>query len=64
MEPEHGRMSPFDEGKLARETGLDRDQNPYKRGTADYSDWLAGYNSAKDADEATTLDHDWRADTE
>ena len=57
-------MSPFDEGKLAAETGLDRDQNPYKRGTSAYSDWIAGYNSAKDADDAITLDHDWRADTE
>ena len=57
-------MSPFDEGKLAAETGLDRDQNPYKRGTAAYSDWIAGYTAAKDADDAITLDHDWRADSE
>jgi hypothetical protein len=54
----HRRMTPFDEGKLAAETGLDRDQNPYKRGTADYSDWIAGYTAAKDAEEATRLDHE------
>jgi hypothetical protein len=53
-------MSPFDEGKLAAETGLDRDQNPHQRGGADYSDWLAGYNAAKDAEEATRLDHEGR----
>ena len=52
-------MSPFDEGVLAAETAMSRDQNPYKRGTAAYSDWNAGYDFGKDADEATKLDHDW-----
>ena len=53
-------MSPFDEGMLAAETGLSRDQNPHKRGTPAFSDWNAGYDTAKDADDAITLDHEPR----
>ena len=60
----HRRATPFDDGKLAAETRLDRNQNPYKRGSADYSDWIAGYDAARDADEATRLDHDWRGDSD
>jgi hypothetical protein len=56
------RPSPFDEGVLAAETGMSRDDNPYKRGTAAHSDWSAGFDSGKDADEATKLDHDWRGE--
>ena len=64
MAVDQHRMAPFDEGKLAAETGLDREQNPHKRGSPAYSDWLAGYNSAKDAQDATKLDHDWRSESD
>lgn len=50
-------MSPFDEGVLAAETGMERDDNPYTSGTAAHSDWNAGYDAAKDAEDATTPDH-------
>jgi hypothetical protein len=50
--------SPFDEGVLAFESGLNRDDNPYVRGTAAYSDWHAGYDTAKEADEAAEVDED------
>lgn len=56
----HRHAAPFDEGKLAAETGLDRDQNPYERGSAEYSDWIAGYDAAKEAEDATRLDHEGR----
>jgi hypothetical protein len=49
-------MSPFDEGVLAAETGMARDDNPYKPGTDAHSDWNAGYDAAVDADEATRPD--------
>lgn len=51
-------MSAFDEGVAAATTGMRKDDNPYKPGTAAYSDWNAGYKSAIDADEATELDDD------
>jgi hypothetical protein len=49
-------MSPFDQGVMAAETGMSRDDNPYKPGTDAYSDWNAGYDSAIEADEATEPD--------
>jgi len=57
-------MSPFDAGVLAAETGMGRDQNPHKRGTAAHSDWNAGYDSGKEADDATKLDHDWPGESD
>ena len=51
-------MSPFDEGVVAAETGMSKDDNPYQKGTAAHSDWDAGFASCKEADEATELDHD------
>jgi hypothetical protein len=57
-------MSPFDAGVLAAETGMSRDQNPHKRGTSAYSDWNAGYDSGKEADDATKLDHDWPGESD
>lgn len=49
-------MSPFDEGVLAAETGMAKDDNPYKPGTDAHSDWKAGYEATIEADEATTPD--------
>jgi hypothetical protein len=56
----HGgpRMTPFEEGVTAAHTGMSRDDNPYKSGTPQHSDWNAGYDTAVDADEATKLDND------
>ena len=51
-------MSPFDEGLAAAQTGMRKDDNPYKPGTTEHSDWIAGYQSAVDVDEATELDDD------
>jgi hypothetical protein len=47
---------------VSAETGMSRDDNPYKPGTAAHSDWNGGYDSAREADEATELDHDWRGE--
>jgi hypothetical protein len=49
-------MSPFDQGVVAAETGMSKDDNPYQPGTGAYSDWNAGYESVVEADEATKLD--------
>jgi hypothetical protein len=49
-------MSPFDQGVVAAETGMSKDDNPYQPGTSAYSDWNAGYESVVEADEATRLD--------
>ncbi len=49
-------MSPFDQGVVAAETGMSKDDNPYQPGTGAYSDWNAGYESVVEADEATRLD--------
>ena len=56
----HGgpRMTPFEEGVSASQTGMSRDDNPYKPGSPQHSDWNAGYDTAVDADEATKLDND------
>jgi hypothetical protein len=51
-------MSAFDEGVVAAETGMSKDDNPYTPGTASHSDWDAGFASCVEADEATELDHD------
>lgn len=49
-------MAPFEEGVMAAEMGMSKDDNPYKPGTAQYSDWNAGYDSATEAHEATEAD--------
>jgi hypothetical protein len=51
-------MSPFDEGVVAAETGMSRDDNPYRPGTDAHSDWNAGYQSAVEADKASEPDGD------
>ena len=51
-------MSPFDEGVAAATAGTRKDDNPYQKGTAEHSDWNAGYVSGHDAEEATDLDDD------
>lgn len=50
--------TPFEQGVMAAETGMSRDDNPYKRGTADHSDWNAGFDAAKEADEAVRPDNE------
>jgi hypothetical protein len=37
---------------VAARTGVGRDANPYEPKTREYSDWNAGYDNFKDADEA------------
>ena len=49
-------MAAFEEGVMAAEVGMSKDDNPYKPGTAEYSDWNAGYESAMEAHDATELD--------
>ena len=51
-------MSPFDRGVAAAETGMSKDDNPYREGTTAYSDWNAGYPAVVEADEAIELEHD------
>ena len=43
---------PFEQGVVAARTGVGRDANPYEPKTPGYSDWNAGYDNFKDADEA------------
>lgn len=50
--------SPFDEGVTAARTGRPREDNPYKPGTDAHGEWKAGYETALEADDATTLDQD------
>jgi hypothetical protein len=49
-------MSPFDEGVVAAETGMSKDDNPYRPGTDAHSDWNAGYEASVEANEANKLD--------
>ncbi len=51
-------MSPFDEGVMAAETGMTREDNPYAKGSADHSDWNAGFDTAIEAKEAGDIDED------
>ncbi len=51
-------MSPFDEGVVAAETGMSKDDNPYRPGTDAHSDWNAGYEAAVEANEANKLDNE------
>ena len=51
-------MSPFDEGVAAARTRMSRDDNPYDKDSAAYSDWNAGYDSAVEAHDATESDID------
>jgi hypothetical protein len=52
-------MSAFDEGVVAAETGMRKDDNPYEKATQAHSDWDAGYDSAVEAHRATELDSEW-----
>lgn len=49
-------ISPFDDGVAAAETGMSKEDNPYQQGTAAWSDWNAGHDTASEAHEATELD--------
>ena len=55
---------PFRRRRAGRRDRHERDQNPHKRGTTAYSDWNAGYDSGKEADDATKLDHDWPGESD
>ena len=44
--------APFDQGVVAARTGVARDANPFEAKSRDYSDWNAGYDAFKDADDA------------
>lgn len=50
--------NPFDEGVIAAETGMSKDDNPYPPGTPANSDWNAGYESAIEAHDATEVDNE------
>jgi len=52
-------MSAFDKGALAARMGMEKDDNPYPRGTHAYSDSKAGYEASVDVEEAMKLDYDW-----
>ena len=42
---------PFEQGVVVARTGVGRDANPYEPKTQGHSDWNAGYDNFKDADE-------------
>ena len=46
------QTQPFEQGVVAARTGVGRDANPFEPKTPGYSDWNAGYDNFKDADEA------------
>jgi hypothetical protein len=52
-------MSAYDKGALAARTGMEKDDNPYPRGTHAHSDWKAGYEASVDVEEAMKFDYDW-----
>ena len=38
----------YKEGWVAWERSLDFEENPYDQGTEEYSDWVQGYEDARD----------------
>ncbi|ESX29956.1 MULTISPECIES: hypothetical protein [unclassified Mesorhizobium] len=46
----------FQGGVFAARMGIDRDDNPYLLGTVEHIDWIDGYDSSVDVDQATDLD--------
>jgi hypothetical protein len=52
-------MSAYDKGALAARMGMEKDDNPYPRGTHAYSDWKAGYEASVEVEEAMKFDYDW-----
>lgn len=50
-EIQEDETQPFEQGVKAARTKMSRDANPYKPQTAAYSDWNAGYEAYKEADE-------------
>ena len=52
-------VSPFDEGVMAAETGMTKENTPYISSTTANSDWNAGYEFAVEAHEATELDNEY-----
>ena len=51
-------MTPFDEGVVAAQTRMSKDDNPHPKGSPAPSDWEAGYNSAVEAHDATRADNE------
>ena len=45
------QAQPFEMGVAAARSRMSRDTNPFKPKTDAYSDWNAGYEAYKDADE-------------
>jgi hypothetical protein len=50
-------MEPYDWGIVAARTGISEDCNPYRPGTNEYGDWLAGFRDF--AEEDDSFDIDW-----
>jgi hypothetical protein len=52
-------MSAYDKGALAARMGMEKDDNPYPRGTHAHSDWKAGYEASVEVEEVMKFDYDW-----
>ena len=52
-------MSAYDKGAQAARIGMEKDDNPYPRGTPGYSDWKAGYEDTVEVEDAMKFDCDW-----
>ena len=52
-------MSAYDKGALAARMGMEKDDNPYPRGTNAFSDWKAGYEASVEVEEVMKFDDDW-----
>ena len=52
-------MSAYDKGARAARMGMEKDDNPYPRGTIAHSEWNDGYDSSVELNEAMELDFDW-----
>jgi ribosome modulation factor len=52
-------MSAYDRGVAAGRMGMEKDDNPYLRGTRARSGWNDGYEASVELNEAMELDFDW-----
>jgi ribosome modulation factor len=50
-------IEPYDRGVIAARTGMSKDSNPYRPGTNEFSDWLAGFEAYVDADDAVEINN-------
>jgi hypothetical protein len=46
----------FDKGVMPARVGMEKDDNPYPRGTHAFGDWRAGYQASLDIAEAMDID--------